>query len=244
MQTRFYIISGLAVIVSFAGGFLLANSLNRAEIVALQANQVQSNNAVPAPAQSARDAELSDREIEQKLAEAERNATDFAFQKGLGLGLYRYAAFKKDRERLKDVETLLNRAHSLNPDDYQVLVAFANVNFDLGQINSDEKLNQKARELYRAALRKNPKDAQVLGDMGTTYIETGSPDARTALGFLERSYASDSRNEKVVIELIKAHKLIGNSDRAGEFILKLKELNPKNPEIGRLEAELETGGGK
>ena len=243
MQTRFYIVSGLAVAVSFACGFFLANSLNRAEIRSLANKRAASANGASSVPKSD-ESGLSEKEIEKKLAEAERNVDDFAFQKGLGLALYQYAAFKGDRKRLEDVRVLLSRAYSSNPDDYQVIVALANVNFDLGQIRKDEKLNIKARELYQNALKKNPKDTHVLGDLGTTYMETSPPEPRKAIPFLDKSFDSDGRNEKVAVQLAKANLLLKDLKKANEYLEKLKALNPRNPEIGRIQADLEAGGVK
>lgn len=116
MHTRFYIIAALAIFLSFVGGFLIANSLNKAEIAALRATQTPSENPKPSAG-----LELPEEEIRQKLSEARENPNNFGFQKGLGMALYRYAASKKDKNLLNDVEELLERAHGLNPDDYEVL---------------------------------------------------------------------------------------------------------------------------
>jgi tetratricopeptide (TPR) repeat protein len=243
MQTRHYIVFGLALIASFAGGFFLANSLNRSQLSAISESQrnidPQSRSSTTGDSQN-----LTDQEIDEKLAEAQKNAENFSFQKGLGLALYRYAAIKRDQKRLKDVVVLLDRAYVLNPDDYQVLVSLANVNFDLGLANKDQGKFSRARELYEAALKKNPKDPQVLGDLGATYLEIDPAQDEKAVVELSKSYEIDKRSEKVVMNLAKAYSRLEKYDQASEFVKKLKEMNPKNPEIGRIEASILVGGSK
>src|SRR4029079_7426476 len=120
MPKRVVWLSLAAVILSFVGGFFLANSMNRKELESLRAE----NERRKASPESAADGspDLSNDEIRAKIAEADRNPSNLAFQKNLGLALYRYATLKKDADLLAESARLLERAAALDPKDFEVLV--------------------------------------------------------------------------------------------------------------------------
>lgn len=242
MRSRFYIITAVGVVLSFVGGFWLANSLNKAEISTLQANQSKSNSTAKENPQA--ETELPEEEIRKKLEEAANNPKNFGFQKNLGLALYRYAASKGDVDMLVDVETLLKRANGLNPDDYEVLVSLANVNFDLGQLKKDEARNENARQLYTEALKKNPKDANVIADLGISYLESQNPNPEKAIARLEEAYAIDPRSERILVSLSSAYMRMENREKANDYFMKLKEINPNYRDISQLDPQPLSGATK
>lgn len=238
MNKKFVWLSILAVIISFIGGFILANALNRAELMRLTAENARLQKSPPAPGSSASKGGLSNEEIKTKIEEAARNPEDFAFQKGLGLALYRYAAVEQDAGLLEEVRKLLDRAHALNPDDYQVLVALGNINYDLGQIKKDPASNLRARELYRQALEKNKRDSNVLTDLGLTYLLTAEPDREKAVEALGLALEADGRNEKALVYMTQARIESGEMGEAGKYLARLKEVNPDNDRIGEFEKKI------
>jgi len=95
-----------------AGGFWLANSLNRSAMNAADPQKA----AAPSNAtnsQTKQEPELTDDEIKAKIAEADKNPTNFFFQKQLGTALYQYAAMKQNAGILVDAARILDRAVSL-----------------------------------------------------------------------------------------------------------------------------------
>ena len=98
MNTKIFWLSIAAVIISFGGGFLLANALNRNEISTLQAENARLKTAQDTQKQNEAELSLSGDEIKQKIAEADQNPTNFAFQKSLGMALYNYASMKQDTD--------------------------------------------------------------------------------------------------------------------------------------------------
>lgn len=235
MNNKFLGISILAVLVSFAGGFLLANALNRNEIANLTAENTRIQKTQNGEQKKVSEINLSDEEINKKLAEAKANPKDFAFQKGLGLGLYRYAALKQDVRLLEEVSVLLDRAYQINSDDYEVIVSLGNILFDLGQIKKDSNSNLKAREFYAKALKKNEKDTNVITDFAMTYLLTESPDLEKAITEFEKALAVDPKNEKALFYMTQAQVENENLADAGKYLAILKEVNPKNERISELE---------
>ena len=122
MNKKVFWLSIIGIVISFAGGFLLANALNRKEIEDLKA-QVGNLKAAPQPFQENNsDQALSDDEIRQKISEADNNPENIEFQKNLAMALYRYATMKQDPKWLNDIARMLNRVYEKNPKDFNLAV--------------------------------------------------------------------------------------------------------------------------
>ena len=74
---------------------MLANALNKKELLDLKAENDRLKTSPP-PTEETNGQELSDEEIKQKIAEADKNPENFNYQKNLGIGLYRYATIKQN----------------------------------------------------------------------------------------------------------------------------------------------------
>jgi tetratricopeptide (TPR) repeat protein len=234
MNKKAIALSGIAVIISFIGGFLLANALNRQDLNALRAENAQLKNASSQPA----DLNLADEEIRNKIAEADRNPADFEFQKNLAIGLYRYAGMKQDAKFLPEVVRLLKRANDANPQDYETIVALGNVYLDLGQINKDNAAIEQSREFYRKALSIKKDDADVQNDLGLTYFFASPPEAEKAIAEYEKALQMNPKHEKSVENLIRANLSLGKIKEAEDFLNKLKQIDSKNEALPDLEAQV------
>jgi predicted Zn-dependent protease len=238
MNKKLFWLSIIGILISFVGGFLLANALNRSEINGLTTENERLKQNQNEASQSNSESELSESEIRKKIAEAEKNPENFNFQKGLGLGLYRYAMLKQDKVLMNDVAKLLQRAYDLNSDDYEVIVSLGNIYFDLGQINKDKTSNENAKKLYLQALQKNPKDINVRTDLGLTYLLNDSPQVGRAIEELDKSLEIDPKNERALQYMTDARIKQGNSEKAGEYLAKLKDVNAQNKGIADLEKRI------
>jgi tetratricopeptide (TPR) repeat protein len=242
MQSKFYLIIIIAVIVGFFGGFFVANRLNRAEIDELNKKLVEKQPAKTGSTSGAA-TELSEEEIDKSIAQAKERPDDFNFHKRLGLALYTYAASKSNEERLDDVERLLNRAFELKSDDFEVIVSLANLNFDLGRLRKDNKRFISSREYYKKALEKRPGDIRILADFAVTYLDSTPPDSTKAIELLNRAYVIDKKNETVLFYLIRAYIADKQMEKARKSLVELKEVNPANAAVKEFEAIMkkETG---
>lgn len=228
--------AGLAA--GFAVGFLVANSLNKSELEAARTELATLRSAGGPSGPQNSSVELSDEEIRAKIADADKNAGNFEYQKTLGLALYTYAAMKQEARLLEDVARLLDRAYQLNGDDYDVIVSLANVKFDLGQLKKDDSLNSNARELYFKALSKNEKDVRVQTDLGLTYLLAASPDNAKAIEELKKSLEIDPKYEKGLQYMTQALAASGEKEEARKYLGQLREINPDNPAINDLEVRV------
>ena len=228
-----------ALLAGFIGGFVLANKLNGAEIAALRSQVGPQAQATTNQPQQSDQFSLSDDEIRAKLAEADRNPTDFAFQKDLGIGLYRYAAIKQDIALFQESIRILERADSINNRDFDVLVAIGNGYFDMGFAKKELASFQKAREIYARALAVKPGDADVQADVGISYFVQQPPDYAKAAVELEKVIAANPRHTRsmqfLAEVMIKQNKLT----EAEKLLAKLREIDPNNNSVPELAARLE-----
>src|SRR5688500_16743141 len=139
MDTRSITFIFLAAIVGFIGGFVLANKLNGSQIAELraQAAQKQPTNRNASQSSTSKEPELTTEEQRAKIAYAYKSPQNFGFQKDLGIALYRYGAMKQDDGLLLEAARILERADSLRPRDFDVLVALGNAHFDIGFYKED-----------------------------------------------------------------------------------------------------------
>jgi hypothetical protein len=80
MDKKSLLISLAAILLSFAGGFLLANSINRREMNNLRGE----NERLKADNSNSDKNELSNDEIDAKIAEADKDPDTLQYQKNLG----------------------------------------------------------------------------------------------------------------------------------------------------------------
>ena len=218
-----------AAIAAFVAGFSFANYLNRSQMTgvpATTANPTQSSTQ-----QNVQPAVLSNEEIEAKLQEAEANASNFAFQKSLGLGLYRYGAVREDKNIIEKAIPVLERAMGLNSDDFDVLVALGNAHFDVGYFGKDNSSFETARTYYAKALTKRPGDVEVRTDVALTYYLMTPPDHTSAVAEFEKALAIDPKHEKSLGFLIQSLDALGKD--AAKFRETLMGINPQNPNLQR-----------
>ena len=235
-------ISVIAVGLSFVGGFLLANALNRGELDIVKGENERLKNADAAEQKVAAEVTLSNDEIQNKIAEADRNPNNFQFQKNLGLALYRYASMKKDTKILAESLRLLVRANIINSGDRDVQVGLGNAYFDTGYQNKDNKSFASAREFYGKALAKTPADVEIITDLGLTYYLQEPPDLAMAVKQFEASLKIDAEHEKALEFLIQSLIKQNEAQKAGEFIERLRKANPDSQSLPQLSALVSQAG--
>lgn len=117
-------------------------------------------------------------------------------------------------------------------------MSYANIKFDLGQLKKDPNRIQNARDLYIKALDKNPKDSNVMADLGYSYLESEVPDPQKAIEHLEAANEIDPRNERILTSLSFAYLKLKNPAKSSEYLAKLKNINPENGDIAKIEQEM------
>lgn len=234
MNKSFVWISILAVLIAFAGGFLIANSLNRTELLSLKAENERLKNSTSQTA-NPNEQELTDKEIRQKIAEAEQNPDNTDFQKNLGIGLYRYATMKRNPKLLSDVEKILKRAYDKTPKDMDVLVFYGNTLFDIGFANKDNAKFEQARKIYSEALAQQPKDVDIQTDFGLTYFYESPPRDDKAIAELQKALVIKPDHERSLQHMAQIYDRQNNPAESQKYLDALRKVNPNNEVISQLQ---------
>lgn len=236
MDKNTVMVAIIALLLGFIGGFLLANSMNRAEMLSLR-SQGAPQSAQPS-SNTQQGPTLSDEELRAKIAEADKNPSNFGFQKELGIALYRYAAMQQDVNILNESLRILERANSLNGRDFDVLVSLGNANFDIGFGKKDAARFQKARDIYNEALRLQPDDTDVQTDIGISYYWQPSPDYNKAVAQLEKVGAANPTHTRSMQYLARSYIKLGRFADAEKVVAKIKGVNPNEEAIATLTSEI------
>ena len=229
----------IAALAGFIGGFMLANSLNRSEMASIRNQSVQTS-APDAKDTGPNTVDLSPTEVRAKIAEADKNPGNFEFQKGLGTGLYQYAAMKNDQGLLNESQRILERANSLNGRDFDVLVALGNTRFDIAFAKKDSTGFQAARELYLKALEIKPADPNVTTDLGLTYFLQDPPAFDKAETELRKVSDTNPKHDRSLQFLVQVYIKQNRLTEAAKSLEKLRNINSKNEAIADLTTQLST----
>ncbi len=243
MNSRILTVAILAAIAGSIGGFLLANGLNRSTLNALKA-QLDKKTATPAATTGSsanpNDLNVSAEDIRSKIAEADANPTDLAYQKSLGRGLYRFATVKKDTELVQEATRLLIRANSLDPKDYEILVDLGNAHFDTGYFKKDPASFKLARETYEKAMAIKPNDADVVTDYALSFYVDEPGDLKRAVAEFQKALKIEPKQERA-LQFLTSTYIRGSDFAAAQKTLdQLKSANPKNDSIPDLTTQIET----
>ena len=241
MNSKAIALALIAALAGLAAGFVLANTLNRSTINALK-TQLDQRAAQPTNSNRSGSGELSmaPEEIAARIAEADANPTDFAFQKSLGRALYRFGTISRNADLVTQARRLLERARALNSKDYEVLVDLGNANFDIGYFRTEPASIEQARQLYQEALKMKPGDADVQTDLALTYYVIDPPDLNKALLEFERALKMKPDQERALQFLTSTHIRNADFDSATKSLEQLRAANANNSSIAALVRQIET----
>ncbi len=239
MNSKAIWLSILAVIISFVGGFFLANALNKNELETLRAEngrlKQNPNNSTIVESEM----NLSDEEINQKIAEADQNPNNLQFQKSLGTALYRYGSMKQDAKILAEAARILTRVYEKNPTDKDAAVMLGNSYFDIGYFQKDNGNLAKAQQIYLKILERTPKDFDVRTDYALTFFLQNPPDYEKAVTELKKSFQENPQHEKTLQFLVQVLLKQQKTQEAEIYLVKLKEINPNTPSLSEVQTQLE-----
>lgn len=234
MDRKYLAISLLAVALSFVGGFLFANAINRGELSALRGENERLKSASGGRTGSEADADLTADEIRAKIGEAAANPDNIPFQRSLGIALYRYAAMKQEPSLLAEAVTILHRAYAKEPNDLDVAITLGNAYFDIGYFEKSNRELAEARKYYEQVLRARPDNVEIRTDRGLTFYLQDPPEMDAAIADFELSLKRDPGHEKTLQFMIQAHWRSGRQEKAADYLEQLKKTKPNSRSIGEL----------
>jgi tetratricopeptide (TPR) repeat protein len=236
----------IGLLAGFIIGFIFANQVNRG-----QTENARSTAARTQPSETAAQGgdtgtqnsngsvpgQPSADEVREAIARADARAEDVDLQHKFGMALYRYATQAQNAEFLPDVARMLKRAHDADPKNRDLTVALGNVLFDIGQ-SSDPARFAEARQYYQKALEMKADDVSVRTDLGLTYFFGQPSDPARAIAEYRKSLALDPRHEPTLQNLATALISTGKTQEAQQIIEQLSSLNPANPALSNLRAQM------
>lgn len=237
-----YLAAGL--LVGLLCGFSLANMVGRSRMeraqtpggTARQDAGKSAGQAASAPANQPTPA-ITEEQIREAIAKTDSRPDDINLQQNFGRALYHYANQTQDPRYLPDVIRLLKRAQAANPKDRELTIDLANAYFDVGQ-TSDARSFDDARTYYLKALEMKPDDVNVRTDLGLTYYYARPSDPQRAIAEYRKSLRLAPRDERALESLATALISAGQREEAGRRIEELQGINPNNPSLSNLRAQL------
>jgi tetratricopeptide (TPR) repeat protein len=227
----------LGALGGLVAGFLIANSINRNELSTLRAENDRLKTQAPANQKDGR-SDLTDEEINATIAKADQSPDNFDTQRNVGVAIYRYGAMKQDEKLIRQSVRILERAVSLRPDDYDVILSLANANFDVGYFSKDNDSLAGARNYYTKALAVKPENVDIRTDLGLTYFLQTPPDYDSAASEFKKSLEKNPKHEKTLQFMVQTLIKQNRASEASEYLERLRAVNPKNESIGELTAML------
>ncbi len=127
-------------------------------------------------------------------------------------------------------EILRLRDHvAKNPGDAAAVIRLANLNFDIQNW-------ARARELYEQYLKLRPGEPDVISDLGVTYFEMG--DAQGAVALFDRAQELSPDHWQSRFNEVFVRAAVKDFTGAEAVIAELQRLQPDNPDVARLAAEV------
>lgn len=227
----------IGVLVGFIVGFIFTNSVNQrtppppaaSAATAAAAGQTDANlppDHPTLPMNAVKDQQTLESAAVELARRARATTDDFDAQMKAAESSYQAG-------RTDDALEFLQRANQLRPDNYDVLVALGNVNYDARRFET-------AGRWYTEALIKEPQDINVRTDLGLTYFLREPPDIERALTEFRRSLELDPQHEQTLQNLVVALTRKGDVQEAGSVLARLEKVNPSNQTIARLRQDIES----
>jgi len=214
------------IIIGFAIGFILANSVNRSALqvagTTAPNTSVASNSVLPPGHPSiSDDGEAAQGgalpEVTAAIEKARREPENFEAQMTAGDLYYQI-------QRFDDALKFYEIANRLRPSDSEPVLKIGNTNFDAERYEEAEKW-------YSIALKKNPNDVNVRTDLGLTYFLRTPRDLDRAIKEYNTALALEPGSEIALQNLALAQKEKNDTAGLEKTLDKLSAVNPTNPVV-------------
>lgn len=246
-QKLIFLVVGVAL--GFVAGFWLANGVNRGEQEKLRAEATRLR-AEAAKSEEARNAEreragggqaiptLTEEQLRAAVERADASPSDAKLQQMSGQALYVYAREKSNAVILPDVVRILRRAHDAEPKNLTTTTMLGDALYLLAQTTGETAHLAEARKFYGQALAQKPDEIYVRTSLGLTYFYDKPSDPRAAVREYRKALEIDARHEPTLQGLVAALAAAGEVSEAEKSLRLLEEVNPANPELPNLRAQL------
>jgi cytochrome c-type biogenesis protein CcmH/NrfG len=233
-------IFAVGLVVGLVAGFVVTNYLNRPEFAPGAASTTAATRGgqpQPQPGPNANEQQISDEELQHIKETVDANPEKYEDQLMLADYLMRIRHMPVDSIKYYE------RANALKPTELKPLVGLGDANLDAASETTDEaKRNEmlvKATGYYEKALAIEPKNVNLLTDMGLTYFFRSPSETEKAIAQYRKSLAIDPKHEITLLNLTIALLSKGDAPAAEETIATLQSVNPAHERIPQLRANLD-----
>lgn len=224
-QSILFVIVG--ILIGFAGGFFLANSINRNAMnnPQISSNPLPQNPQAPFANQTAGNGGAGAIAMVNEAIERAKNEPE-SFE-----AQYAAANMYYQIDRFDEAVKYYENAHRILPDHYQSIVRLGNCNYGLRKYEEAEKW-------YARALELKPDDVDVRTDYGTTFFLRQSKDFDRAVKEYKTSLERNPNHEPTLQNLCALYVEKGDKQGLQDALAKLEKVNPQNAIIPKLKEEL------
>jgi len=214
-------------------GFLFVTWANQRTVVAPAANTraaAPADMGEGAPTEEQSSIEHGEQQRTQGMTqEANKRARDNPqdYDAQMAAGKLNYEAHNYD-----DAISFYTKANQLRPNEVDPIIQLGNVDYDAGRFEAAEKW-------YTAALAKEPDNVNVRTDLGLTFYQRKPPDYDRAIAEFRRSLERNPQHEPTLQNLIVVLTKKGDKEEARALLRKLQAINPDNPVLAQLQADLQ-----
>lgn len=199
------------IVIGFAIGFFVMNSINREGISEKQRDSRQAMAVGPDSVKP-----ISP-EVEDALEQARSKPQNYDLQIAAGDICMKIG-------RYDNALDFYQAARKLRPKEFQSIVKVGNGFFE-------NKKYANAQELYKKALEMKPDDVAVRTDFGLTFIMQEPPDVDRAIREFNRALESDPRHAIALQNLAIAFRSKGDTESMNKTLARLEKVEPDNPVI-------------
>lgn len=224
MNKQVILFTIIGILAGFAGGFFLANSINRSAMTQTASTMpnLPAGNQMPFPAQNGGGGAIP--QVTEAIERARNEPDNFEAQ-------YAAANMYYQIDRFDEAVKYYEKAVRILPDHYQTLVRLGNSNYGLKNYTEAEKW-------YAQALKIQPDDVDVRTDFGTTFFLREPKDFDRAIKEYKISLEKDPNHEPTLQNLCAVYVEKGDMRNLQETLAKLEKINPQNPIIPKLKEEI------
>ena len=168
-------------------------------------------------------------QVQAAIDKAKQNPQDYEAQMTAGDLYYQI-------QRFEEAAKFYEAAIKIKPGDKEAMDKAGIAYFDQGasaSSNGDDETATRnfvaAKKWYQQVLAKDPKNADVMADLGFTYMLAKPSDVERGMKECKAAFAIDPKRDRALQCLAQGYKLQGDTANYQKTLDEIRVLNPRNP---------------